>query len=227
MTAPAETPAEAKAPAPPTPRHNLIWTGVFNDLASWVEVNGGLPKRRSKDAEEYRLANWLNVQRANHRAGKLHEGYVKRLEAVPGAFETRPTRTHRQWAEGIAAFYEKHGRLPGIGSSDPHERSLGHYLNDRLRPGIRTGIITASDIEPIAEIPGTVVPARKRTSSEAYFRDLKEYAAKHGRMPGWKDARPLARWVRRVLTASAGESTYLAYREGVAAVADDVARRTS
>ncbi|MCC3299399.1 helicase associated domain-containing protein [Arthrobacter caoxuetaonis] len=226
MTTPAETTAEAKVPAPPTPRHNRIWTGVFNDFTAWVDAKGAMPKRRTTDAEEYRLANWLNVQRANHRAGKLHEDYVKRLSTIPGAFQTRPTRTHRQWAEDIAAFYAKNGRLPGIGSSDQHERSLGHYLNDRLRPGLRAGIITAGDIEPIADIPGTVVPARKRTSSDAYFRDLQEYAAKHGRMPGWKDSRPLARWVRRVLTASENENTYRAYREGVAAVAAQVAGRS-
>lgn len=218
MTAPTEEKAAAKSPAAPTPRHRRIWSAVFADLSAWVETHGDVPKRRSKDAEEYRLANWLNVQRSNHRSGKLHQDYIDQLETVPGALETRPTRTHREWAEAVADFHRTHGRLPGTGADDKAERSLGHYLADRLRPGIRSGAIKDEDFAPIAAIAGTVAPARERKSSETYFRELKEYTAANGRMPGWQDARPLARWVRRVMTADS-ETTYVKYRDEVTALA--------
>lgn len=176
-------------------------------------MHGRLPKRRAKDAAEYRLANWLNVQRANHRAGKLHPEYAATLGGLQGAFQTRRTRTHRQWADEIAAFHAAHGRAPAANASDPAERSLGHYLAERLRPGMASGAITAADCAPLASVPNALSPLRHRTTSAQYLEQLRAHVAATGAMPGWKDERPLARWVRRVLTASTAEHTHTFHAE--------------
>ena len=67
------------------------WQAVFADFTAWIDAYGSLPKRRTEDKEEYRLANWLNVQRANQRAGKLRPDLAVKLSAVPGALPA-----HRQ-----------------------------------------------------------------------------------------------------------------------------------
>ncbi|MGK3708727.1 helicase associated domain-containing protein [Arthrobacter sp. IK3] len=289
MTTPTETPAGTTAPAAPTARHRRIWSGVFSDLDLWVKDRGTVPRRRTADPEEYRLANWLNVQRTNHRAGKLHQDYIDQLQEIHGALETRRTRTHREWAEDIAAFHKAHGRMPSSTAADPAERSLGHYVADRLRPGIRSGDITNYDCEPLAGIPGAIgrlnrthrqwaeaiaafheangrmpssktsdaaerslgnyiirrlrpgirsgaitqndyapvadlpgAVSRARKSSSDYFQDLLAFAAAHGRMPGWKDARPLAAWVRRVRNAGPADSSAAQYLARVEAVAENL-----
>lgn len=203
-------------PAAPTARHQRIWSAAFDELAAWTKAHGRLPKRRSKDAEEYRLANWLNVQRTHHRAGKLHPGYAATLGSLPGAFDTRRTRTHREWAEEIAGFHSTHGRTPAANASDPEERSLGHYLAERLRPGMASGAITAEDCAPLASVPNALSPLRHRTTSAQYLEQLRAHVSATGTMPGWKDERPLARWVRRVLTASATEHTHTFHAEVIA-----------
>lgn len=200
-------------PVAPTARHQRIWSAVFDELDAWTKANGRLPKRRAKDSEEYRLANWLNVQRANHRAGKLHPDYITALGGIQGAFETRRTRTHREWASEIADFHATHGRTPAANASDPEERSLGHYLTERLRPGVASGVITSADSAPLASVPNALSPLRHRTTSAQYLEQLRAHVAATGVMPGWKDERPLARWVRRVLTASTSEHTHTFYAE--------------
>lgn len=197
-------PTSTAVPAP-TPRHRMIWTAALDGITSWSETHGRLPRRRTEDPEEYRLANWLNVQRANHRAGKLHPDYVAALEAVPGAFETRRTRTHREWAADIADFHAVHGRRPEPTAADPEERPMGHYLSSRLRPGLAAGKISTEDCAPLAAVPGALAPTRTRTSSDSYLLQLRAHVAATGQMPGWKENRPLARWVRRVLTSTVGD----------------------
>lgn len=58
------------------------WHGFFTDLKTWARKNGRMPRRRSTDAEEYRLANWLNRQAVSYRAGKLSTGYAKKLKGL-------------------------------------------------------------------------------------------------------------------------------------------------
>lgn len=56
-----------------------VWNGFFADLQEWTKKNGRTPRRRSTDPDEYRLANWLNRQLVNHRAGKLSAAWTRKL----------------------------------------------------------------------------------------------------------------------------------------------------
>lgn len=70
--------------------HDARWREVFADFTAWVDRAGRLPNRRSTDTEEYRMANWLNVQRANQRAGRLRAPHAEQLSVVPGALRDTP-----------------------------------------------------------------------------------------------------------------------------------------
>lgn len=56
------------------------WNGFFTELQDWAGRNGRMPRRRSTDADEYRLANWLNRQVVAYRAGKLPAAWGRRLK---------------------------------------------------------------------------------------------------------------------------------------------------
>lgn len=70
---------------PATDPYRIKWEAVFADFTAWTKENGSLPRRRSTDTEEYRLANWLNVQRVNQRNGRMRPDLHRMLCAVPGA----------------------------------------------------------------------------------------------------------------------------------------------
>lgn len=64
------------------------WQSTFAAVAAWVDVHGSLPRRRSADPEELRLANWLNRNRQNERAGGLSAAQSKQ---IAGLESLRPT----------------------------------------------------------------------------------------------------------------------------------------
>jgi hypothetical protein len=75
-------------PASMAGRQELLhqaWESNFGAYAAWVGEKG-IPRRRST-GEEYRLAGWLNTQRANERAGRLRPEYVERLLTIPGSLK--------------------------------------------------------------------------------------------------------------------------------------------
>jgi hypothetical protein len=55
----------------PTMARAAEWQSTFGAVAAWVDAHGNPPRRRSTDPEELRLANWLNRNRQNERAGVL------------------------------------------------------------------------------------------------------------------------------------------------------------
>lgn len=76
------TAIESLAAMQPTTARPAEWETAFSDVAAWVEAHGHLPRRRSADHEELRLANWLNRNRQNQRAGRLSATQAKRIAGL-------------------------------------------------------------------------------------------------------------------------------------------------
>lgn len=103
------------APAMTTDAERLKanWDRSFGELQSWVSRTGALPGRRSKDVDEYRLANWLNRQRTDARKNTIDPERERRLRTVAGALEPRARRlSDLDLAERVRSFHATYGRLP-------------------------------------------------------------------------------------------------------------------
>ncbi|HEX9228297.1 MAG TPA: helicase associated domain-containing protein [Arthrobacter sp.] len=133
------------------------WNLGFAELQGWVQAHGSLPNRRSTDSTEYRCSNWLNVQRMQHRKDNLLPEYVRRLQTIPGAFETRAKTADPDAAARVAAFHAEHGRLPVLRGADSSERALNMRLR-RLRSKIGDGTLAADVVEILSSIPGATAP---------------------------------------------------------------------
>lgn len=137
------------------------WNSVFAEFTAWVTEHGSLPRRRSTDPQEKRLANWLNVQRRNHRENEIPEPLEATLATVPGALEPAAFKTAGQWYEQIAAFLTEHGRLPSCSAeSGTPERSMAEYVAGRLRPALRNGTVQQADSPALAAIKAELRPFR-------------------------------------------------------------------
>lgn len=179
------------------------WSAVFSGFTAWVNAHGKLPNRRSSDQEEYRLANWLNVQRVNQRAGTFRPDLAERLGAVQGALtpqvRIRPTRQTR--IAQVMNFHAAAGRFPGRGSQDDAERKLGTWLNNQRR-GIHEGRVTPADFGELANLPGALMPSPRgtqpRTGTESAARVV-QFHALHAHLPrrssGSAEERRLAAWL--------------------------------
>lgn len=185
------------------------WSAVLGDFTAWVDAHGSLPNRRSADPEEYRLANWLNVQRVNQRAGTLRPDLAERLGAVQGALtpriRIRPTREDR--IAQVMEFHAAAGRPPREGARDDAEHRLGKWLANRHRD-IRNGKAAVADFGELANLPGVLTPPppgtipRPRTESAALVAD---FHAVHGHFPRRRsedgEERRLAVWLGKTRMA--------------------------
>lgn len=176
------------------------WERAFADVQAWFERTGSLPRRRSNDAEEYRLANWLNRQRTSHQDGILSEDRSDKLSKVPGALEPRRTKTPLEVADAIAAFRAEHGRLPSTIGEWPGESALGYHLT-RLRVSIRDGSIDKAVLDLLAEVPGATSLYRSPIAPIDRLREVEAYVEENGRMPG-VETRGLYVWVREFMRSN-------------------------
>lgn len=147
-------------------RYNDKWNAVFTDFSAWVKEHGALPRRRSTDPQEKRLANWLNVQRRNHRGNDIPENLEAILRTVPGALEPAQFKSPEQWYESINAFLEANHRLPTAKAAPgTEERSMAEYISGRLRPALRAGKITPDDSEALARLTAAMPPVRVKPAA--------------------------------------------------------------
>lgn len=153
--------------AVPVPTNSEIryadkWNSMFAEFTAWVDVHGTLPRRRSTDPQELRLANWLNVQRRNHREQEIPPALEKVLSAVPGALEPATFKSAAQWYAAIASFYDANGRMPSCAAANgTEERSLAEYMTGRLRPALRTGKLPDPANPDLARILAIIPKPRK------------------------------------------------------------------
>lgn len=142
------------------------WNSVFAEFTAWVDANGSLPRRRSTDPEEQRLANWLNVQRRNHRGQEIPPALEKVLASVPGALEPIAFKSAAQWYANIAAFYDANGRMPSCSAANgTDERSLAEYMTGRLRPALRSGQLPDPANADLARILAVIPAVRAKKAA--------------------------------------------------------------
>jgi hypothetical protein len=142
--------------APPVPVDTARWEASLTELQAWVVAHGAIPRRRTPDALEYKVANWLNIQRTHNRNNTLSPDREARIRTIPGALEPKTGRPTAERIADLAAFRAEHGRLL-TAIPDPARRASatlktsgprcagalfrGAHSSGRKRPGV---IMTAT-----------------------------------------------------------------------------------
>lgn len=181
------------------------WDKGFADLSAWVAAHGTLPRRRTFDAEEYRLSNWLNVQRVQLRADNLAEEYVSRLRTIPGALEPQPQLKGGDLvlARSVADFHAAEGRLPRSYVPAP-EGTVGLRLQT-LRGKVKDGTIDPAALEVLSAFPEAFRGRSLRKSPRQRLADLEAYVQETGEFPV-KGVDGLSNWAYRALRGEGSRS---------------------
>jgi len=187
------------------PFETARWDASFTQLQDWVSVTGSPPRRRMGDAKEYKIANWLNIQRSHARDNTLSPEREAKLRTVPGALGTRLNRPARERMADVRDFLSRHGRMPSPMARDRAEASLGNFV-DATRERLRNGYLSAALAEEAAKSPG-FLPSRgarfNRTAGQS-LQALQDYVARHGHLPWGRDNRPLLVWCRKAGSGRVG-----------------------
>nr|WP_244266590.1 helicase associated domain-containing protein [Pseudarthrobacter chlorophenolicus] len=194
------------------------WEASFKDLNAWFTGHQSLPRRRSENAEELRIANWLNIQRTHARKNTLSQDREDKLRTVPGALEPRARRlSDVDLAKGLASFHAEHGRLPRQKKEGEH--AAAGYLT-RLRGIIRAGEASEEALAVLEGIPGaaTTTAPRQRHSVDQRLQQLREYIDENGHLPS-SDVPALSRWLARAVRGTASTNPKEADRARTAAQA--------
>lgn len=179
------------------------WEASFAALQQWVLRSGALPRRRTDDPAEYRVANWLNIQRTHARKGTLDAARDARLRTVAGALEPRNGRAPEDRLADLKAFMDANGRPPAAISTDPAETSLWTFMNKALTG--RAGGATADSIQAEARQLRSRYPSRNGQAVGDVVERFEHYTASHRHLPpdSKKNRPPLnRRSLERALTSA-------------------------
>lgn len=98
------------------------WDIMYLEAKRYYEENGDLlvPQAYIND-HGYRVGQWVNVQRVNYRKKQfLSESRIRRLEAIGMDWQTADERFWNESYRKCKVYFEQHGSLEGIRTSDPH-----------------------------------------------------------------------------------------------------------
>ncbi len=174
--------------------HHDAWEKGFDKLESFVEREGHARVPAQWREGDFRLGQWVTVQRSGFHRGTLERERRARLEAVPGwTWEAREAA----WEEGFAkleSFVERdgHARVPAQWHEDGYP--LGQWVtNQRARAQVNT-----DHARRLEALSGWTWEAREAAWEEG-FAKLESFVERdgHARVPAqWhEDGYPLGQWV--------------------------------
>jgi hypothetical protein len=196
------------------------WKTSFAELKGWVSAAGGLPRRRTEDPLEYKVANWLNIQRTHARNSTLSPGREAKLRTVPGALAPQPNRPARERMAAVQSFVANHGRMPSPVAQDRAEASLGRFVaaaRSRIRGGYFSAELTSALTVEAVKIPGFLPPDGgrfNRTAAES-LQALRDYVARHGHLPSGNDDKSLFGWYQKTASGRVGGTESAAFQAAI------------
>jgi hypothetical protein len=135
--------AHEKAAGPPTPQATVQGVARMRRLVALVQETGRYPSRTSTDADERRLASWLERRRRDAAAGTLALVYRDGLADLPDW--QRPPRSvadEARWQERLAALvrYRAAGqdwpRHKAVVAGEEHDLGVWlHFQRQKARRG--------------------------------------------------------------------------------------------
>ncbi|GAB4822673.1 hypothetical protein N2152v2_009719 [Parachlorella kessleri] len=182
---------------PPTQQLPLdAWEQARQQVAAFQRQHGRMP-RASADAQgplltgERPLGVWCTEQqrrKAGSKAPPLSAEERKALLGIPGWSWWASKQVHKPWErrrQEVAAFYQRHGRLPRATAGKPcpflpGEKELGKWLN-RQRQLYKGNLQPPLSAEQIAALEAT--PGWACTPWEQQRQQVEAFYQQHGRFP--------------------------------------------
>lgn len=115
--------------------HYPKWDENLDLLAAFIKEKGVKPVFECDDAEERRLAAWLNNQRRMFRKGQLTPDRAAKLDGKVPDWNTL-SRNDGKWfinAADVVAFVTANDVAPSISSDDSNERKLARWFAEQRR----------------------------------------------------------------------------------------------
>ena len=173
------------------------WEEGFRRLLEYVKLNGHARVVNSYMADDYRLGQWVAVQRRFHAKGILDAERQRRLEDLPGWTWAADTA---KWEEGFSRlqdYVERHGdaRVPADYMLRGYPVGNWTHIQRHLRS---KGTLDAERQRRLEELPGWTWDALADRWEEGFSR-LQQYVKRHGhaRVPKsyTVDGYPLGAWM--------------------------------
>jgi hypothetical protein len=202
------------------PFDDARWESSFTELQNWTALTGRPPRRRTDDPKEYKVANWLNIQRTHARNNALSPGREAKLRTVPGALAVETNRPALERLADIQAFLSGHGRLPSLKARGQTEASLGRFVAStrfRLRNGYFSTELSSALTVEAAKIPGFLPPDGERFNRAAAdsLQALRDYVTRCGHMPSSNTDRTLFEWYQKTASGRVGGAESAAFQAAV------------
>lgn len=202
------------------PFDDARWESSFTELKNWTALTGGPPRRRTDDPQEYKVANWLNIQRTHARNNTLSPGREAKLRTVPGALDVEVNRPALERLADVQAFLTRHGRLPSSVANDQAEASLGRFVastRSRIHSGYFSTELSSALAVEAAKIPGFLPPdgGRFNRTAEDSLQALREYVARCGHMPSSHTDKALSGWYQKCSAGRVGGAESATFQAAV------------
>jgi hypothetical protein len=157
------------------------WEEGFRHLQEYVKHHGdALVAQKFRSDDDYKLGQWVTIQRTVYRDGEMSQERQARLEALPGwVWEARESR----WEEGfrhLQVYAEAHGTARLVRTYvDPVDGyQLGMWANNQ-RASFSRGRLGPERAARLEALPGWAWDVND-ASWEDNYRKLADYAAAHG-----------------------------------------------
>ena len=154
-----------------------IWEEGFQHLSNYVAEHGDSRVPKPYMSGDFRLGQWVGVQRSNNNRGNLCTARRERLEALPGWSWDVKTDL---WLDGyrrLKSYTERHGELPTQSYAETDGYKLGSWVTTQ-RDSHTNGRLDDEQIQLIAALPGWTWNTRD-TKWECGYQRLTDYTRRN------------------------------------------------
>lgn len=135
--------------------HYDDWFSSFEAFQSYIEDGGSSTPIATAEAGEFKVGQWVGVQRRNLKRGKLPESKKSLLEAIPGwQWELKP-QVKLGWDESyrrLLEYQSENNKMPAAKFRYPDGFKLGSWAAYQ-RYAFRKGELSAGRIELLDQVP--------------------------------------------------------------------------
>ncbi|MGN7780481.1 Helicase associated domain protein [Mycolicibacterium sp. 22603] len=154
------------------------WEDGFLRLGNYVAAQGNSRVPTSFVDDEFKLGQWVSVQRVTFAKGSQPEDRKIKLEALPGWSWDVKTDLWEEGFRRLQDYVGHHGTLPAQAYSDTDDYRLGSWVTTQ-RQNFAQGRLELDRVRRLEAIPCWSWNSRD-TRWEEGFRRLKNYADQYG-----------------------------------------------
>jgi len=122
----------------------------YEELVAYIDINGALPKRRSKNKEEKSLAEWIKGKKDEYKNKKLSKERIDLLNLLP-LWQWGLEDIFDNKCLELSIFVKEYGKLPSSKNKIDKYRLLGIWCQHQ-RTKFKQGKLTEDQIEKLNEI---------------------------------------------------------------------------